>query len=215
MILSWTAEPLPSSAGDTVLSGKKTPKRQGNRTKAANAMKHLSVEELEAALDDIRQSPSDSGRVEMIVRRPAVDLREALEEAELDPSYGLAGDSWLLRQEPGSPQFDRQINVMNSRAIAAIAQNRERWPLAGDQLFVDFDLSVDNLPVGACLAIGGAILEVATPPHLGCRKFGWRYGGDAVKFVNSTVGKQLRLRGLNARVIQGGTVRVGDAVKKL
>jgi MOSC domain-containing protein YiiM len=104
---------------------------------------------------------------------------------------------------------------MNSRVIALLAGDKERWPLAGDQLYVDLDLSVDNLPPGTRLNFGSAVVEVSDRPHTGCKKFAARFGLDALQFVNSPQGKQLRLRGLHARVVQPGVIRVGDIVEVL
>ncbi len=180
---------------------------------------HLSMTELEAGLDDIRQAPSENGVLKMIVRRPAVGEREALNEATLNLEDGLAGDTWKMRGSKstpdGSANIHAQITVMNVRATALFAQDESRWALAGDQLYVDFDLSVDNLPPGTRIAIGSAILEVSAVPHTGCAKFSQRFGVDALKFVNSPEGKQIRLRGINTQVVQAGTIYVGDAVKKI
>ena len=180
---------------------------------------HLSTEELEAGLDHIRQSPKDEGTVELIVRRPQVDAREVLTEAELSISDGLVGDTWNQRNSSktpdGSPHPEMQINIMNSRSVALVAQQKERWPLAGDQLFIDMDLSKENLPVGARIAIGSAVLEVTAPPHTGCMKFVARFGKEAMMFVNSPVGKELCLRGINAKVVQGGLIQVGQVARKL
>jgi MOSC domain-containing protein YiiM len=173
-------------------------------------VRYLTAEELEVGLETIRQSPSDEGVLELIVRRPAVDERELLAAAELDPLRGLVGDRW----KPRGGKFQTQLTLMNSRAIGLIAQEKDRRPLAGDQLYVDFDLSHDNLPAGARLAIGPAVVEISGVPHTGCNKFAARFGPEAVAFVNSAIGKQLRLRGVNARVIQGGAIRIGDAVRK-
>jgi MOSC domain-containing protein YiiM len=151
----------------------------------------------------------------MIVRRPEVSAREVLDEGRLDVVEGLVGDMWRRSHSRGSAHADMQINIMNARAIALIAQSQDRWPLAGDQLFVDFDLSADNIPVGTRLAVGSAAVEITAPPHTGCRKFASRFGVDAVKFVNSAVGKQLRLRGVNAKVVQTGLIRSGDFVQKI
>jgi hypothetical protein len=182
-------------------------------------VKHLSMEELEAGLDEIRRAPKDEGRLEMIVRRPETEQREVLDEGQLDPDEGLVGDNWKQRgsssTDDGSAHPQMQINMMNARVAALVAQARDRWPLAGDQLYVDFDLSEENVPPGTRLAIGGAILEVTAIPHNGCKKFVARFGLDAMKFVNSPVGKELHLRGINAKVVHPGTIRVGDAVKKL
>ena len=182
-------------------------------------MKHLTMQELEAALDHLRQTPKDDGVVELIVRRPQVDEREVLDEAELDPAGGLIGDNWIRRGSSrtpdGSAHPEMQINIMNARVTALVAQEKERWPLAGDQLYIDMDLSKENLPAGSRIAVGSAVLEVSAFPHLGCKKFVSRFGVDAMKFVNSEVGKQLCLRGINAKVIQGGMVKVGSKARKV
>ena len=182
-------------------------------------VRHLTWNELEQGLDDIRQAPRDGGVLKLIVRRPRVDAREVLQEGQLDPIVGLVGDTWPKRSSSrtadGSPHPEMQINIMGTRIAALVAQDPNRWALAGDQLFVDLDLSKANLPAGTRLAIGTAIIEVTKEPHTGCQKFVARFGLDAMKFVNSPVGKELSLRGINAKVIHAGTVRVGDVVTKL
>jgi hypothetical protein len=182
-------------------------------------VKHLAMEELEASLDHLRDAPKNDGVVELIVRRPRVDEREVLELAELDPLKGLIGDSWCFRGSSktadGGPHPEMQINIINSRIAALVAQEKERWSLAGDQLYIDMDLSKENLPAGTHLEIGSAVLEVSPLPHTGCHKFVARFGLDAMKFVNSTVGKQLCLRGINAKVVQAGVVRLGSTAKKI
>lgn len=180
---------------------------------------HLTTEELEEALGHIRSAPADEGTVELIVRRPAVDEREVLEEGELDLDEGLVGDTWRVRGSrrtpDGSSHPDMQLNVINVRVSALVAQDPDRRALAGDQLHLDFDLSQSNLPAGTRLALGDAIIEVTEQPHTGCAKFASRFGADALRFVNSPVGKELRMRGLNARVIVPGTIRRGDLVRKV
>jgi hypothetical protein len=182
------------------------------------AVTHLSMAELEAGLEEIRRAPKDDGRLELIVRRPRKGEREVLDEGQLDLHDGLVGDSWRDRRSSrsadGTPHPDTQINIMGARAIALVSQDKARWPLAGDQLFVDLDLSVDNVPPGTRLAIGTAILEATGEPHTGCGQFVERFGRDATMFVNSAVGRRLQLRGINARVVQPGAIRVGDVVRK-
>lgn len=182
-------------------------------------IKFLSWSELEAGLDSIHQSPTNHGRLEMIVRRPQRDEREVLTEGKLDITQGLVGDNWLSRGSSKtadqSAHPEMQLNIMNARVIALIAQSKERWPLAGDQLYIDMDLSEANLPPGTRLTLGTAVIEVTAEPHTGCKKFVARYGLDAMKFVNSPVGKQLHLRGINAKVIQSGMIRLGDTVAKV
>lgn len=182
-------------------------------------MKHLTMEELEAALDHLRDAPKDEGVLQLIVRRPQTDERELLEEAQLDPAGGLIGDNWIVRGSSktpdGSAHPEMQINVMNARVTALVAQDPERWSLAGDQLYLDMDLSKTNLPAGSRFSIGSAVLEVSALPHTGCNKFVARFGVDAMKFVNSPIGKELCLRGINAKVVQAGVVRKGDRARKL
>ena len=182
-------------------------------------MRHLTQEELTAGLDDIRKSPGDKGVLNLIVRRPETEQREILDEGMLDPAFGLQGDNWLSRGSrataDGSAHPEMQLNIMNSRVIALVAQERQRWALAGDQLYIDMDLSPENLPPGTKISIGSAIIEVTSPPHTGCKKFVARFGKEAMMFVNSGVGKQLNLRGINAKVIQAGTIRTNDIAKKI
>jgi len=180
---------------------------------------HLTTSELEAGLEEIGRSPKDGGVLEMIVRRPQVGERDILQEGQLDLVDGLVGDSWKNRKSrrtaDGTPHPDMQLNLMNSRVVALVSQDKSRWHLAGDQLFVDFDLSEANVPAGTKLAIGSAVIEVTAQPHTGCGKFVERFGLDAMKFVNSPEREHLHLRGINARVVQPGVLRVGDTISKL
>ena len=182
-------------------------------------MKHLTMKELEASLEDIRQSPKDEGVLQLIVCRPQTEQRKVLEEGELDPVKGLVGDNWGVRGSSrtadGSSNPEMQLNIMNSRVVALVARERERWPLAGDQLFIDMDLSKHNLPAGTRLTLGSAVVEVTAPPHTGCQKFVARFGLDAMKFVNSPLGKELCLRGINARVVQPGVIHIGEVARKI
>ena len=181
-------------------------------------LQHSELTSLEESLDHIRAAPADMGTLELIVRRPAEDEREILTEARLDLHQGLEGDTWRQRGSSrtpdGGPNPDAQLTLMNARLAKAIAGERERWALAGDQLYVDLDISRANLPAGSRIQIGEAVIEFSEPPHTGCAKFSARFGVDALKFVNSPSGRELRLRGANCRVVVAGTIRTGDTIKR-
>ena len=182
-------------------------------------MEHLDTTALAAGLGHIRQSPTDVGTLDLIVARPAFGERRVLDQAELSVTVGLVGDTWQdrpsTRTTDGGPHPDMQLNVINARLSAHIAPDVEHRALFGDQLHVDLDLSHDNLPAGTQLAIGGAVIEITDQPHTGCAKFRARFGGEALKFVNTGEGKTLRLRGINAKVVQPGPIATGDTVHKL
>ena len=181
-------------------------------------MEHPTVAALEGGLDHIRRSPPDHGWVDLIVRRPAENAREVLAEARLDRAQGLVGDTWRVRPSnltrDRSPHPDLQLTLMNCRVAALVAGGDERRQLAGDQLYVDLDLSEANLPPGTRLALGSSVIEISDKPHRGCRKFAERFGQEALTFVNSPVGRELRLRGVNARIVATGTIHVGDAIHR-
>jgi MOSC domain-containing protein YiiM len=182
------------------------------------AVQHLSRDRLMAGLGHIRDSPQDHGGLLLVVRRPSQGEREVLAEAMLDLATGVVGDNWLARGSTSAPDglavLEKQVTVMNARVAELVAGGRYRMPLAGDQLYVDLDLSVGNLPAGSLLMVGAAVLQVSAAPHLGCAKFVERFGPEAMRFVNSRLGHQLRLRGMNTRVVVPGPVRVGDLAAK-
>ena len=184
-----------------------------------NTRTQLTRHELEAGLDRIRQSPADGGPLQMIVQRPGVDQREVVNEGTLDIDAGLVGDSWQTRGSPrtpdGGPNPAAQVTVINARLIALLARTEDRWPLAGDRLVIDIDLSEQNLPPGARLAIGDAVLEISAEPHTGCAKFAQRFGHQALRFISTPTGQALRLRGVNTRVIQSGNIRLGDKATRV
>ena len=190
---------------------------QGEGAKMA-LMEHATADILEAGLDEIRRSPAEEGTVRLIVRRPAENKREVLREGTLDCAEGLVGDTWPTRHSASTgegPHPDRQLTLMNARLAALVAGGDDRWQLAGDQLYVDFDLSEDNVPAGTRLAIGSAVIELTEKPHTGCKKFAGRFGNEALRFVNSPAGRKLRLRGANARIVVAGTVCTGDVIRKI
>jgi MOSC domain-containing protein YiiM len=180
---------------------------------------HLTRAELEAGLPHIRASPADNGVLEAIVVRPEHGVRHDAPSAEISLAGGVHGDHWAKgcwkSTEDGRPHPDVQICIMNARCIALLAQERENWPPAGDNLFIDMDLSRENLPPGQRLAIGTSVIEITAIPHMGCQSFINRYGREACVFVNTGEGKQLRLRGVYARVVEDGRISVGDRVVKL
>lgn len=172
---------------------------------------HRTVDDLEARWAEIEPSPRDDGKVEMIVRRPAAEQREQLQSATFTAEAGLAGDDWLRR----SADPEAQITLMNSRLIHLLASDKSRWAEAGDQLFVDLDISQENLPPGTRFQLGEVIMQVSPLPHTGCTKFARRFGGHARKWVMSAEGVLERRRGVYAQVIQDGVVKVGDRIRKL
>lgn len=176
-------------------------------------VKHFPLDELNLGLERILESPQDGGLVEMLVVRPKNDERLTPEKVEVSAELGFHGDHWSTgeyREEP-----DIQIAIMSSRVLDLVSGGRERWPLAGDNIIVDLDLSKENLVPGQKLEAGSAILEITEIPHAGCNKFSQRFGADALRFVNLGQGKELRLRGVYARVVQPGTIAVGDHLNKL
>ena len=181
-------------------------------------IKHPTTADLEAGLDEIRNSPEEQGVLDLIVSRPEEDAREVMELADLDTELGLVGDTWQDRPSgrsaDGMAHPDMQITIMNSRVAALLAQDKERWPLSGDQLFTDLDLSKANVPPGTRISVGSAILEATDQPHTGCKKFAARFGVDALKLISSPIGKELQLRGINTKVVQGGEIKPGDTVRK-
>jgi hypothetical protein len=166
----------------------------------------------------VAEAPRDEGVVELIVRRPDRDVREVVGEARLDPVEGLVGDGWLARGSKSTPDGSAdplsQLTIMNTRVLAAAEPDRSRWPLAGDQLYADFDLSEAGLPPGTRLRVGEALVEVTERPHTGCAKFASRYGLDALRWISTPVGRSLRMRGMYVRVVEGGAIRVGDAIRR-
>ena len=185
----------------------------------ADVITHLTIEQLDAGLDQIRRSPADSGTLLMIVSRPDVGRREVLTECRLDVEEGVVGDSWKDRGSTSTPDGsanpEAQVTIINSRALDLMAQSEERWQLSGDQLVIDIDMSMENLPPGTQLSIGSAVIEISEKPHTGCVKFADRFGKDALRFVSTPLGRDMRLRGVNTRVVQSGTIRAGDTVEKL
>jgi tRNA-Thr(GGU) m(6)t(6)A37 methyltransferase TsaA len=167
----------------------------------------------------VRQSPPDDGRLDLIVCRPSANERQVLTTGRLDIVVGLVGDNWLARgsrsSADGTAEPDAQLNIMNVRCARLVAGGDERVPLAGDQLFVDLDLSPENLPAGTRLQIGSAVIEVTAKPHTGCAKFTRRFGLAAHRWINGVTGKRERLRGICAKVVVAGTITTGDRINKL
>lgn len=183
-------------------------------------LNHLSLSQMEAGLPHILKSPKNHGKIELLVTRPETLKRQIHEEIRIDFREGVKGDIWHFKPtsstKDGKPHPLRQVTVMNSRLIHLLAQTKDRWALAGDQIYADLDLSSENLPIGTQLKLGDeAIIEVSDSPHNGCKKFAQRYGADAMRFVNSKFGKTQNLRGINAIVIKEGNVKLNDIIKVL
>ena len=170
-------------------------------------------------LPDVQAAPRDNGLLQLLVLRPAVDAREIVMAGVLDPAKGLVGDSWAARGSTSTPDGsaspERQITLISVRVLKAIEPDPARWPLAGDQLYVDLDLSIEHLPAGTRLAIGSAVIQVSELPHTGCAKFSARFGSDALRWINSPTGRALRMRGLNARIVTPGAIRTGDSIRRV
>jgi MOSC domain-containing protein YiiM len=180
--------------------------------------RHRTDDELVTSLTDVLAGPRDVGTIEMIVRRPAAGVREVLDAGLVHPVCGLVGDGWSTRPSSktadGSPHPDKQVTLMMARAIRALVDDATAWPLAGDNLFVDLVLG-ENTPAGTRLQIGEAILVVTDQPHTGCAKFTERFGSAAMRWLNTAEGRAATLRGVNTRVAVAGTIRRGDAIRKL
>jgi hypothetical protein len=177
---------------------------------------HRTTAELEQFLEGILAAPRDAGPIEMIVRRPGENERETVASAVLDKDRGLIGDNWIDRVgDDGEPHFGAQLTLMNARVADAVAGSRDRWPLAGDQVYVDMDISVENLPPGSRIKVGDAVVEISPIPHTGCDKFAGRFGKEALRFANAGVGRENRFRGVNAFIVESGSFTVGDKVAKL
>jgi hypothetical protein len=181
-------------------------------------MTHKTATELETGMASVMDAPANEGQVRLVVRRPGKGEREILSEGEFDLERGLVGDDWINRPGLKSdvPSPFAQVTVMNARYAELIAGDSPgQWALAGDQLYVDFDISKTNLPPGAQLRVGEIVLEIQPEPHTGCVQFSGRFGSDALRATNDERGRQLRLRGVNATIIEPGLVRPGDIVARL
>lgn len=189
------------------------------RKQSAVNPQHVTAEQLAAGIAELCDSPREQGRVDLVVVRPMQGKRQCLERVLISLEAGVVGDRWLTtswkKLANGSAHPAVQVTLMNARCIRLIAGEPTNWAIAGDNLFVDLDLSRENLPTGARLKIGECILQITSVAHNGCWKFKDRFGEAAVKFVNSPEGKKLRLRGVHARVVQGGEVAVGDCIERL
>jgi MOSC domain-containing protein YiiM len=181
--------------------------------------KHRSFAELQQGLPFILAAPQDDGVLRSIVERPSHGERLTPKASEVSLARGVHGDHWekgcWRTTEDGKPDPDVQICIMSARCIELIAGSIENWPPAGDNLFIDMDLTPANMPPGQRFAIGTALFEITGVPHNGCDQFIARFGRDAVLFVNTGDGKRLRLRGIYARVIKDGRIAAGDRVAKL
>lgn len=172
--------------------------------------------DLETILEDVRNSPTEVGKILLIAVRPANGERLVVDQARMSTETGLEGDNWLDRSaDKDNVSRHNQLTLMNSRFADAITPDGKGWELAGDQLYVDFDISLENAPAGTLLQVGGATIRISEEPHTGCAKFVRRFGREMLKMTQTDVGKDLRLRGVNASVIESGTVCTGDSIRRV
>ena len=181
---------------------------------------HKPIAELEVGMAQLLEAPQDRGNLELIVIRPTKEQRQILDEAWLSPEAGVQGDNWAKgcwKSLPdGRPDPDVQVTIMSARlARLVMGEDKSHWALAGDQLIADLDLSEGNLPVGQRLVLGDAVLEITSVPHRGCAKYRARFGDEALRFINTDEGRRMNLRGIYAKILQAGRVRVGDVLKKV
>ncbi len=183
------------------------------------SIEHTTSDELNDKMDWLLDSPKDGGVVRGIVVRPATDEREELQEARLSPEGGVEGDRWAStaqrKLKDGRLNPDVQVTLTNARLIELLAKERSRWSLSGDQIYVDMDLSMENLQPGQRLAIGSTVLEISEVPHRGCSKYRSRFGQAGFDLVDSARGRELRFRGVYAQIVKEGTVGVGDQIHKV
>jgi MOSC domain-containing protein YiiM len=179
----------------------------------------MPARDLERHTAHVRAAPQDKATISLIVTRPGTDQREVVESARLTPEEGLVGDHWLAlgssKMPGGVANPEAQITLMSTRVLEAIEADRARWPLAGDQLYLDMDLSESNLPAGTRLAVGDAEVVVTELPHTGCVKFAGRFGHDALRWISTHEGRSMRMRGMYVRVVRAGAIHTGDAVRRI
>jgi hypothetical protein len=180
---------------------------------------HVTFDKLQEGLAEISQAPKNHGNIELLVIRPVQYERKVVNEITMHPITGCEGDIWHSKKTSstpdGKPNPERQVTLINSRVLALLEGAKDTWPKAGDQVYVDMDLSKENLPAGTDLSLGSAIIRVSAQPHNGCKKFAERYGIDATRFVNSSLGKAKSLRGINCYIVKEGIVKMGDTVSIL
>jgi hypothetical protein len=175
-----------------------------------DAAHHLASDELERGYAQL-SPPKDSGELALICARGEDGQRSELQRAALSVRGGLPGDAWF-RDCP--EKVDAQLTVMRVD-VARLFANGQSITLAGDNLFVDLDLSKANLPCGSRLRIGGALLEVTPEPHNGCLKFRQRFGADALRFTAEPNRHDQHLRGIYLKTVEAGEVAVGDTIEVL
>jgi hypothetical protein len=177
----------------------------------STSVQHLPLAALRAALAALPAPPLDVGRVALVVERHPGEARRAPEVGRFAPGQGLLGDRWSQSERPNP---EAEVTLMRAD-VARLVCNGQDLSLPGDNLLVELDLSAENLPTGSRLQVGEVVLEITAKPHTGCLKFERRFGADARALTAVEELKAARLRGIHARVVSGGAVRPGDAVRVL
>ena len=182
-------------------------------------MTEISRIQLDQALPDVMAAPKDRAAIGMLCLRPERNQRKFVDQIEVSPQKGIAGERWLespwLTTPEGAPHPGIQISILQQRVLDLVWQDRENTPHPGDTFVVDMDLSHDNLPVGQLLSVGTAILKVSDVFNDGCVKWKARYGAAAKDWIVADDHPKLRLRGVLCSVERAGLLKAGDFLTKI
>jgi hypothetical protein len=176
-----------------------------------DSTKHRSLVEIIAGFEALPPPPKDRGRLSLIVRRYPDGHREILSSTRLTPEEGVPGDGWNRRPPR---KIDAQLAVIRID-IAELLAGEQSVTLVGDQLFVDLNISSENLPTGTRLRVGNAEVEMTPEPHNGCLKFKDRFGQEALDFVNAKATRDQNRRGVYWKVVKAGEITDGCPIEVL